>query len=105
MYADHIVKRYMSLRGGRRVPEDRLHSALPFIGAVVPASVLIYGWSVDRSKGGVALPVIMMFLQGAAQMMCFPSLNAYCLDVMPDKSAEVIGEYVQIPQVVLHTIR
>lgn len=60
MYADHIVKRYMSSRGGQRVPEDRLRSALPFLGVAVPASVLIYGWSVDRAVGGIPLVVIMM---------------------------------------------
>jgi len=36
----------------------------------------------------------MMFLQGIAQLFCFPSLNAYCLDVMQNDGAEVIsGSY------------
>lgn len=56
--------------------------------------MLIYGWSIERRFGGVALPVIMMFLQGVAQLFCFPSLNTYCLDVMQARSAEVIaGNY------------
>jgi hypothetical protein len=35
-----------------------------------------------------------MFLQGFAQLFCFPSLNTYCLDVMQAHGAEVIaGNY------------
>ena len=41
------------------------------------------------------MPVIVMFLQGVAQLFCFPSLNTYCLDVMQKRSAEVVaGNYV-----------
>jgi len=56
--------------------------------------MLIYGWSIEKRFGGIALPVIMMFSQGVAQLFCFPSLNTYCLDVMQAHSAEVIaGNY------------
>ncbi|KAF2257802.1 MFS general substrate transporter [Lojkania enalia] len=92
-WADHIVKKYIKKRG-ERIPEDRLRSCLTFMGIVVPACMLIYGWSVEKRKGGIALPVIMMFLQGVAQLFCFPSLNTYCLDVMQQRSAEVVaGNY------------
>lgn len=91
-YADYIVKKYITIRG-ERVAEDRLRSCLLFLGGVIPACMLIYGWSVEKRVGGVALPVIMMFLQGIAQLFCFPSLNTYCLDVMQGRSAEVVGEY------------
>ncbi|KAF2118855.1 major facilitator superfamily domain-containing protein [Lophiotrema nucula] len=92
-YADHIVKKYIRIRG-ERVAEDRLRSCLVFMGAIIPACMLIYGWSVEKRVGGIALPVIMMFLQGVAQLFCFPSLNTYCLDVMQKRSAEVVaGNY------------
>lgn len=91
-YADHIVKKYIRIRGHREA-EDRLRSCLWFLGGVIPACMLIYGWSVEKRVGGIALPVIMMFLQGVAQLFCFPSLNAYCLDVMQFRSAEVVGMY------------
>lgn len=56
--------------------------------------MLLYGWSVEKDFGGIPLPVIMMFLQGVAQLFCFPSLNTYCLDVMRREGAEVIaGNY------------
>jgi MFS family permease len=93
-WADHVVKKYIKIRGVR-VPEDRLRSALPFMGVAVPSCMLIYGWSVEKRFGGVALPVIMMFLQGVAQLFSFPSLNTYCLDVIQKNGAEVIaGNYV-----------
>ena len=93
-YADHITVKWTAKRNGTRVPEDRLRSALPFMGIAMPACMLLYGWSVEKRFGGVALPVVMMFLQGFAQLFCFPSLNTYCLDVMQGSGAEVIaGNY------------
>ena len=92
-YADYITISWTAKRGVR-VPEDRLRSALPFMGIAIPVCMLIYGWSIEKRFGGIALPVIMMFLQGIAQLFCFPSLNTYCLDVMQAHGAEVIaGNY------------
>lgn len=93
-YADYVVRRWIVKRGGVRVPEDRMRSALPFMGGVIPACMLVYGWSVEKEVGGIPLPVVMLFVQGVAQLFCFPSLNTYCLDVMQGRGAEVIaGNY------------
>ncbi|KAI0413837.1 major facilitator superfamily domain-containing protein [Xylaria grammica] len=92
-YADYIVKVYIRKRGVR-IPEDRMYSALPFMGLVIPGSVIIYGWCVEKNVGGIPLTVIVLFLQGVSQLLCFPSLNCYCLDVMSGRGAEVIaGNY------------
>jgi len=92
-YADYVVKKYIRKRG-HRVSEDRLRSCVFFLGGVIPACMIVYGWSIEKRVGGVALPVVMMFLQGVAQLFCFPSLNTYCLDVMQSRSAEVVaGNY------------
>ncbi|KAF2837128.1 MFS general substrate transporter [Patellaria atrata CBS 101060] len=92
-WADHIVKRWIRKRG-ERVPEDRLRSALIAMGVVIPGCMLVYGWSIEKRRGDIPLPVIVMFLQGVAQLFCFPSLNTYCLDVMQHRSAEVVaGNY------------
>lgn len=92
-YADNVTIKWQAKRGVR-VPEDRLRSALPFFGIAIPACMLLYGWSIEKEFGGIPLPVIMMFLQGVAQLFCFPSLNTYCLDCMPGDGAEVIaGNY------------
>ena len=94
-WADRTVKIWIKKRG-TRLPEDRLRACVPFIGIVIPACMLIYGWSVDKAVGGVPLPVLAMFIQGIAQLFCFPALNTYCVDVMQSKGrgAEVIaGNY------------
>ncbi|KAG5800404.1 hypothetical protein H9Q69_000572 [Fusarium xylarioides] len=88
-WADMMAKRWIKKRGGVRIPEDRLRSTLPFMGAIMPGSMLVYGWTVDREAGGIPVPVIAMFVQGVAQLFCFPSYNTYCLDVMPGHGAEV----------------
>ncbi|OLN96442.1 Dityrosine transporter 1-like protein 1 [Colletotrichum chlorophyti] len=90
-YADYTVRRWIAERHGRRISEDRLRSCLPFLGAALPICMLIYGWSVQERVGGIALPVVFMFLGGVSQLFCFPSLNTYCLDVIQGRSAEVIA--------------
>ncbi|KAJ6567123.1 major facilitator superfamily domain-containing protein [Mycena capillaripes] len=89
-WADHTVKRWIVIRGVR-IPEDRLRSCLPFVGALLPGTMLVYGWSIEKRAGGIPLPIIVMFLQGCAQMFCFPSLNTYFLDVMQSRSAEAVA--------------
>lgn len=92
-WADYTVKKYIKKRNGQRVSEDRLRSCLPYICIVTPGCLLVYGWTLDREVGGIAVPVVAMFLQGVAQMFCFPSLQSYCLDVMQPhgRSAEVVA--------------
>ncbi|KAL4803107.1 major facilitator superfamily domain-containing protein [Aspergillus unguis] len=90
-WADYIAKSRYNARGGVFVPEDRLYAAVPFLGAVIPTCMLIYGWSVDKQFGGMPVPIIFMFIQGVFQLFCFPSLNTYCLDIVPDRSAELIA--------------
>ncbi|KAJ6167076.1 hypothetical protein N7470_002523 [Penicillium chermesinum] len=95
-WADYTVKKWIRRRGGVRVPEDRLKSCVVFLGAVIPGCILIYGWTVEKAVGGVPVPVLAMFVQGVAQLFCFPSLNTYSLDVMQSsgRSAEVVaGNY------------
>lgn len=82
-WADHCVKKYFKKRG-YRYPEDRLRSMHFFLGFLLPASMLVYGWSLEKKVGGIALPVTGMFLSGMAQTFCFPSVNTYCTDCMPE---------------------
>jgi MFS family permease len=95
-WADYTVKVYMRRRQGLLLPEDRLKSCLPFVGIVAPVSTILYGWSVQYEFGGMALPVVMLFLQAVAQLFGFLAINPYCLDVMQShgRSADVIaGNY------------
>lgn len=94
MYADKTVQRWTKIRG-RRVCEDRLRSQLPFVGILLPVCMLIYGWSLEKEFGGVAVPVVTMFLVGFGLSMYFPSLNAYCADSSPElgTAAAISGNY------------
>ncbi|KZL68160.1 major facilitator superfamily transporter [Colletotrichum tofieldiae] len=92
-WADRTVKLWIKRRG-KRIPEDRLRSSFVAMGVVIPVCIIIYGWAIEKEKGGIPLPVICMFVQGFAQVIAFPSINTYCLDVIKGKSAEVIaGNY------------
>ncbi|KAF9893339.1 hypothetical protein FE257_011771 [Aspergillus nanangensis] len=90
-WADYTARKWYEKRGKVFVAEDRLYAAVPFQMVVLPACMLIYGWSVEKTLGGIAVPIVFMFLQGVAQLFCYPSLNTYCLDVKPDQSAELIA--------------
>ncbi|WVF68151.1 hypothetical protein IAT40_002914 [Kwoniella sp. CBS 6097] len=88
--ADKTVKKYIEKRGYRR-PEDRLRCAFFGLGVLMPISVLIYGWLVDTGAGGMAPPLIMVFLNGIALLLGFAPLNTYLVDAMETRSAEVIA--------------
>ncbi|KAH8880989.1 MFS general substrate transporter [Thozetella sp. PMI_491] len=91
-WADYTVRVWMRKRG-YRLPEDRLRSCLPFLGILLPGSILMYGWMVDRSLGGIPVPVICMFVQGVAQLASFPSLNTYILDILQHRSGEASASH------------
>ncbi|KAK6198946.1 A Q resistance [Scheffersomyces amazonensis] len=89
-WADHVVKQYIKRRG-KRVPEDRLRQTLIPLGLIYPASILIYGWTIEKEKGGMAVPIIFMFFSGIAQTCVFPASNTYCVDSMPELGGDAIG--------------
>ncbi|OHW99373.1 MFS general substrate transporter [Colletotrichum incanum] len=92
-WADYTVASWIRKRG-IRLPEDRLRSSLIFLGLMLPASMVLYGWTLDKRFGGIPLPIICMFSQGVAQLAAFPSLNAYILDVMQHQNGEAsAGHY------------
>lgn len=92
-WADYWVRKYKKNRG-YRYPEDRLRSMYFFIGFLFPASMLVYGWSLENKKGGIAVPLIAMYISGVAQTFCFPSVNTYCTDCMPEvKGSGIASNY------------
>ena len=81
----------MKKTSGVARPEDRLRATLiPFL--LNAASTLIYGWSVEKKKGGMAVPIIFLFLSAFAQMACFSPITAYSVDVIPGRGSEVLGK-------------
>ncbi|WWC92114.1 uncharacterized protein L201_007068 [Kwoniella dendrophila CBS 6074] len=88
--ADAIVIKWIEKRGYRR-PEDRLRAAFFGMWFLMPASILIYGWLLKYGSGGIAPPLIMVFLNGVALMFALAPLNTYLVDAMQTRSAEVIA--------------
>ena len=89
-FADVVVK-YFKKKKGRRIPEDRIYATLVPLGLVYPACMIIYGWSLEKEKGGMAVPIIFMFLSGVAQTFVFPAANTYCVDSMPEIGGDAVG--------------
>ncbi|KAF6836643.1 major facilitator superfamily transporter [Colletotrichum musicola] len=85
-WSDYTVNSWIQKRG-IRLPEDRLRSSLFFLALILPGSMVLYGWTLDKKLGGIPLPVVCMFFQGVAQMGAFPSLNTYILDVMQNSNS------------------
>lgn len=89
-WADYVVKKNIKNKG-RRIPEDRIKATLIPLGIVYPVTILIYGWSLETKKGGMALPIIVMFIGGISQTFIFPASNAYCVDSLPELGGDAIG--------------
>ncbi|KAH3685990.1 hypothetical protein WICPIJ_002989 [Wickerhamomyces pijperi] len=93
-YADYTVKKYIKKRG-KRIAEDRLYSTIIGFSFLLPVTNLIYGWCLEKGKGGIAVPVIALFFNGVGQTLCYSSSNTYCIDCMPPelKSESIGGNY------------
>ncbi|OBU00378.1 hypothetical protein VE01_01648 [Pseudogymnoascus verrucosus] len=100
--SDRTVKRYIVKRNGVRLPRDRLNSGLLTLFFVLPAATLVYGWTLQKEVGGVAVPIISAFWGGAGLMGSFNALNTYTAgntnanqrideEVLPWSRPEVIG--------------
>ncbi|WWC72432.1 uncharacterized protein I206_106394 [Kwoniella pini CBS 10737] len=89
-WADKVVIKQIAKRGYRR-PEDRLKTG--YLGAFIlmPLSALGYGWLVEYGAGGIAPPLVMVFLNGLSLMFVVAPLNTYLVDAMQSRSAEVIA--------------
>lgn len=70
--------------------EDRLYTTIIGFSVILPITNLIY-----EGKGGVVLPILILFLNGFGQTLCFSSSNTYCIDCMPVelKSDSIGGNY------------
>lgn len=83
-YSDIIVRKYISKRGGVRLPQDRLNSGMWAFFAVVPVASLLFGWGLEcvpkdqDTAPWLALPIITSFFVAAGLLAAFASLNTYC---------------------------
>ncbi|KAJ3517695.1 hypothetical protein NM208_g14668 [Fusarium decemcellulare] len=88
--SDHAVKRYLTKRDGMRLPKDRLNSGLIHLLAVLPVSLLLYGWGLEKKLGGLALPIVAAFWIGVGLMGAWNGLNTYTAEVFPAERSEVV---------------
>lgn len=75
--SDRAVKKWIVKRNGVRLPQDRLNSGLAALFAVLPASTLIYGWTLRERVGGMPVPIISAFFAGVGLLGSFNGLNTY----------------------------
>jgi MFS family permease len=75
--SDRTVKRWISKRNGQRLPRDRLNSGIIHFFAVIPISTLLFGWSLQKEFGGLALVICLAFWIGVGLMGAYNGLNTY----------------------------
>jgi len=75
--SDRAVKKWILKRNGVRLPQDRLNSGLITLFLVLPASTLIYSWTLQEGVGGMPVPVISAFTAGVGLLGTFNGLNTY----------------------------
>lgn len=90
-YSDLTVRKWINIRDGLRIPQDRLRSGAIAFFFLIPASSLIYSWGLQYEVGGLALPIVTAFFCAAGLLVAFASLNTYCAEVLPKQRAEVIA--------------
>ncbi|KAJ9644499.1 hypothetical protein H2199_003462 [Coniosporium tulheliwenetii] len=79
-YSDLTVRKWITKRGGVRLPQDRLNSGMIAFFLLIPAASLAYGWGLECtscSVGGLALPIVTGFFVAAGLLAAFASLNTY----------------------------
>lgn len=75
--SDRTVKRYIVKRDGVRIPKDRLNSGLVGLLFILPASMLIFGWTLQKGVGGLALLIVSAFWIGVGLVSNSPKHYAF----------------------------
>ncbi|KAI0085893.1 major facilitator superfamily domain-containing protein [Irpex rosettiformis] len=93
MLSDRILIAARNKRGGAWVPEDRLRASLIGAALFVPCSILFEGIILHFVDGNVGLVLICIcfFFNGLGVDFVLSPLSAYNVDILHDRSAEVIA--------------
>lgn len=75
--SDRTVKRWIARRDGLRLPRDRLNSGFPYLFFILPVSMLLFGWGLDKDFGGLPLAIVAAFWVGLGLMGAYNGLNTY----------------------------
>ncbi|KAH7029107.1 major facilitator superfamily domain-containing protein [Microdochium trichocladiopsis] len=95
-YSDATVRKHIALRGGLRLPQDRLLSGRVAFFAIIPLAQLVYGWCLhfnvpQGTTGGLAVALVFAAVQAFGLLFAFASLNTYCAEALPRRRSEVIA--------------
>jgi len=52
---------------------------------------MIVGWTIEYGVGGIETPLVFMVLAGLGQIWALSPSNTYCVDVMQNRSSEVLA--------------
>ncbi|KAM0333057.1 hypothetical protein ACHAQA_001714 [Verticillium albo-atrum] len=92
-WLDHIMTRQAEKVGrygpdGKLIllPEDRMRENMWIAGTVYPASLLLYGWTVQYGVHWF-LPLIFLFTFGAASMLVFAAATTMLTEFLPQRSS------------------
>ncbi|KAF9889707.1 hypothetical protein FE257_007013 [Aspergillus nanangensis] len=88
--SDRTVKRYIVKRDGLRLPKDRLNSGILYFFTILPVSMLLFGWCLDKRFGGLVLPIVMACWIGIGLIGAWNGLNTYNAEVIPAERSEVV---------------
>ncbi|KAF3357946.1 hypothetical protein VD0004_g9453 [Verticillium dahliae] len=92
-WLDHIMTRQAQKAGrydtdGKLIllPEDRMRENMWIAGTVYPASLLLYGWTIQYGVFWF-LPLTFLFTFGAASMLVFAAATTMLTEFMPKRSS------------------
>jgi len=93
--SDNIVVQWRKRRGGEWYPEDRLRAAVPCTLFLIPISTLLSGLLVKFVPGqvGLILNLVCLLVNGIGIDMTLSLFAAYGVDILHDRSAEVVAAY------------
>ncbi|TFK45914.1 MFS general substrate transporter [Heliocybe sulcata] len=91
--SDRVVAKWRAKRKGEWVPEDRLRATTVGALVLVPLSIFLSGLVTEFVEGtpGIVMNLVCLFFNGIGIDMVLSPSNAYYVDVLHKKSAEVMA--------------
>ncbi|KZT41075.1 MFS general substrate transporter [Sistotremastrum suecicum HHB10207 ss-3] len=101
--SDYTVMKWREYRGGKWIPEDRLRASWHGALLLVPLSTLGMGLAIQFIDGipGLSINLILLFIHGVGMSLVFAPCSTYSVDVMHDRSAEVVAANVAVRNILV----
>jgi MFS family permease len=85
-FSDQTVRKWIVLRNGLRLPQDRLRSGYSFWFFLIPVPLLLFGWCIDKHVGGLPVAIVTAFFACVGMLGAFAGVNTYCAGTSPHSS-------------------